>query len=68
MFTFGAIALTTFLAWYSGKANEDDRKFDSSDNDRFRREMLLHIRQDLKTIIFLIGGVMIMLGLIADRL
>jgi hypothetical protein len=30
--------------------------------------LVLHIRQDLKTVAFLLGGVMVLLGIIADRI
>jgi hypothetical protein len=32
------------------------------------RELTLHMRQDLKLVAFLLAGIMVMLGVVADRI
>jgi len=66
MFTLGAIALTGLLFWTAQKANEKDRSIYDSDDRVWL--LALHIRQDLKLIAFVLAGVMVMLGIIADRI
>ena len=66
MFTLGAIALTGLLFWTVQKANQKDRSMYDGD-DRIWL-LALHIRQDLKLIAFVLAGVMVMLGIIADRI
>jgi hypothetical protein len=65
MFTFGAILLTTLLVWYAHRMNERDRSMYDDDSISL---LLLHVRQDLKLVAFLLGGAIVMLGIIADRL
>jgi hypothetical protein len=66
MFTFGAFVLMSAIAWYAGRKNESDRsRYDSDDR---LWPLVLHIRQDLKLVAFLLAGVIIMLGVVADRL
>lgn len=66
MFTVGAIVLSLALAWAASRGNERDRpSYDRSPDNWL---LLLHIRQDLKLIAFLLFGVVVMLGIIADRL
>jgi hypothetical protein len=66
MFTTGAIVLTVLLAWFAQRKNEQDRLiYDQTDE---LRPLLLHMRQDLKLIAFLLGGAVVMLGIVADRL
>ncbi|MGD9542257.1 hypothetical protein [Methylocystis sp.] len=69
MFTLGAIILTVSLAWYAGRQNENDRsQYDGAPLDLHEWLLLLHARQDLKLISFLLGGILVMLGVIADRI
>lgn len=69
MFTVAAIALVILLAWLVGRRNEKDRPgYDSAPSDLREWLLLLHIRQDLKLIAFLLGGILIALGVIADRI
>jgi hypothetical protein len=36
-------------------------------DDRHEWLLLLHVREDLKLVAFLLGGIMILLGIIADQ-
>lgn len=66
MFTTGAVALTVLIAWFAQRKNEQDRSiYDQTDD---LRPLLLHVRQDLKLVAFLLGGAVVMLGVVADRL
>jgi hypothetical protein len=42
--------------------------YNADDRDDRIWHLVLHIRQDLKLIAFALGGVMVMLGIIADRI
>ena len=66
MFTIGAFFGVALIAWLV-KRNNDRDAYDSSRDDGMWL-LLLHVRQDLRLIAFLLGGVIIMLGIIADRL
>lgn len=69
MFTIIAFALTVFIAWFAGRTNEKDRSsYDTTPTDLRDWILLLHARQDLKLIAFLLFGVIVMLGVIADRI
>ena len=67
MFTLGAIALTLLIAWFAQRKSEQDRTMYDTTSDDGIRLLLLHVRQDLKLIAFLLGAVVAMLGVIADR-
>jgi hypothetical protein len=70
MYTAGALILLALLGWYVNRANEKDRR----DYDRARstddrhQQLLLHIRQDVKLIAFLLMGLIVMLAAVADGL
>jgi len=66
MFTGGAVALMIFLTWYTGRKNEEDRSMYDRDDDL--RRLTLHMRQDLKLVAFLLAGILVMLGVVADRI
>ena len=70
MFTGGAFALVILIAWFTGRRNEEDRPGYDRARDRGDDlwQLTLHIRQDLKLVAFLLGGVIIMLGVVADRI
>lgn len=69
MFTVGAFILVSILAWYAGRKNEYDRtQYDTAPFDLREWMLLLHARQDLKLICFLLAGILVMLGVIADRI
>jgi hypothetical protein len=70
MFVLLAIGLIIGLMWYADRTNGRDRK---TDYDRLTEAermaaLALHSRQDLKTIAFLLAGIMVLLGVIADRM
>ena len=68
MFTAVAFGVTMLLAWYGGRKNDQDRPtYDRALPDERIWLLVLHIRQDLKLVAFFLGGVIIMLGVIADR-
>ena len=67
MFTSIAFLLTLAIAWFTGRMNERDRReYDRHPDDQWL--LLLHSRQDLKLIAFSLFGVIVMLGVIADRI
>ena len=67
MFTVGAFALIALIAWRASYANDKDRpQYDNALDDS--RILALHTRQDIKAIVFMLGGVILMLGIIADRI
>ena len=66
MFTAVAFGVTMLLAWYGGRKNDQDRPtYDRALPDERIWLLVLHIRQDLKLVAFFLGGVIIMLGVIA---
>ena len=69
MFTAGAFVLFALIAWYAHRKNEQDRSmYDQVIHDDREWLLLLHIRQDLKLASFLMCGILVMLGVIADRI
>lgn len=67
MFTALALGLAIVTSWAASQANKTDR----ADYDRTQPDLLpitLHIRQELKLISFLLVGVIVMLGIVADRI
>ena len=69
MFTVGALVLATAIAWLANRYNEQDRStYDRSLPDDRIWILVLHARQDLKLIAFLLFGVIVMLGIVADRI
>lgn len=67
MFTAGAFVLIALIAWYVSRANETDRAvYDERPDDL--RVLALHTRQDIKLVAFLLGGIIVMLGIIADKI
>lgn len=68
MFTFAAFVLIFLIGWYANRKNEEDRpNYDRADPDLRLWLIALHIRQDLKLIAFGLAGILVMLGIIADR-
>jgi hypothetical protein len=72
MFTLIAIGLMGVLAWVAHRTNDKDRQLYEvdarfSDDSPYLRTLLLHIRQDLKLVAFLLAGIMILLGILADQ-
>ena len=69
MFTTGAFVLIALIGWYGGRTNEKDRpSYDAGTVENRVWLLLLHTRQDIKLVSFLLGGIIIMLGIVADRI
>ncbi len=69
MFTGGAILLMLLFVSYAHRQNENDRsQYDQMPSDLREWFLLLHARQDLKLISFLLAAILVMLGVIADRI
>jgi len=69
MFTAGAVALVIVIALAADRTNKRDRReYDATPDDLRMRVLLLHVRQDVKLIAFALGGILVMLGVIADRM
>lgn len=65
MFTVGAFFFASLIAWLSQRKNDQDRsQYQTEERDWL---VALHVRQDIKLIAFLLAGIIIMLGVIADR-
>ena len=68
MFTIAAFFGIAAIGWYLDKANVSDRSNVAILSDEEVRTAVLHARQDIKLVAFLLGGIAIMLGVIADRI
>jgi hypothetical protein len=69
MFTLLAIGLVVLLIFLAKRMNEQDRPIYIEDEQTDRTwRLVLHIRQDLKLITFFLGGVIVMLGVLADSI
>ena len=68
MFTGVAFALIVGIGWYTMRTNVKDRANISVLSDDEVRTAVLHARQDIKLVAFLLCGVLVMLGLIADKM
>jgi hypothetical protein len=68
MFTLVALILIVGAGWYADNRHEKDRKNIAISDDDEVRSVILHARQDIKLLVFLLGAVVLMLGIIADRL
>lgn len=68
VFSLGAIALVIFIAWYSNRGNNNERSTYETHRDDQNFWLLLHIRQDIKLVAAMLGGVIVMLGIVADRI
>ena len=60
MFTFIGIGIIGIVAFLSNRAQNKDAG--SSDDD------LRHMRQDIRVVVWLLAGVVFMLGIVADRM
>jgi hypothetical protein len=68
MFTRLALAIGFAIAFQVDRWNAADRNRVEIVTDDEVRTSILHGRQDLKLIAFLLGAILFMLGIIADRL
>jgi hypothetical protein len=67
MYTVVAMFLVCLFAWLAKRAQDKDRpEYDGHLNEA-NALLLLHIRQDIRLVANLLGGVIVMLGLVADR-
>jgi hypothetical protein len=67
MFTLGAFVLLGLVGWGVRRIQDRERP-EYGHLDEPNALLLLHIRQDIRLIATMLGGVIIMLGLIADRI
>lgn len=68
MFTLLAIGLILLLVFSAKRMNEQERPIYSEAEEQDRTwPLVLHVRQDIKLITYLLGGVVVLLGIIADR-
>jgi hypothetical protein len=69
MYTVGAFLLIAVLCWLANRANDKDRPtYNEQMDDDEPNWLLLHIRQDIKLVAFMLAGIIIMVGLVADRI
>ena len=69
MFTVGAFVATAILAWYANHQEHGERKLRPGHvEDDFVRERVLFIREDIRLIAYILMAILVMLGIIADRL
>lgn len=68
MFTVIAFLLVGVIGWYADRMNVKDRSNIAILSDDEVRSAILHTRQDVKFVAFLLGAIIVMLGIIADRI
>lgn len=69
MFTVGAFFGILLIGWRVDRINRNERAhYEGGSLDTKTYLATLHARQDLKLIVFLLFGLLIMLGVIADLL
>lgn len=66
MFTTIAFIALAAIGLLVGRTNEKDRNRSVTGSDDEVRQSILHARQDLKLIAFLLGAILVMLGVLAD--
>ncbi len=66
MFTVGAFFAVALFAWWALQGTKKEREH-VSDRDVVDQGIMF-IRQDVQLIAFLLAGILIMLGIIADKL
>jgi hypothetical protein len=69
MFTVGAVALLVMLAWFVFRQNEQDRMtYDRTVAQELPWLLAIHARENLRLIAFFLGAIIVLLGVIADRM
>ena len=69
MFSIGVVAAIALLAWYSHRQEAQERKvIPVAVEDDYLRERVLFIREDVRLVAYLLMGILMMLGIIADRI
>jgi hypothetical protein len=68
MFSTIAFAIVVGVSFASNWSNSKEPTFDELDQDSAAiRGLVLHIRQDVKLLCFLLMGIIVMLGVVADH-
>ena len=69
MFTIIAFVALGVIVWFSERRESEERSIKNipSDDD-FLRARILFIRQDVRLVAYTLAGILIMLGVIADRI
>jgi hypothetical protein len=67
MFTIVSFVMIAAVGWYVQRENVKDRANIAVLTDDEVRSAVLHARQDIKLIAIMLAGILIMLGIIADR-
>ena len=68
MFTATGIVLLLAFSFLAAWANEKDRAgYGRLTDEEARKTLLLHISRDLQLIVYLLCGIIVMLGIVADR-
>ncbi len=67
MFTVGAFVFAVVISLSIDRLNAKDRSNIAILSDEELRSAVLHTRQDVKLVAFLLYAILIMLGVIADR-
>ena len=66
MYALVGLIVGAILTWLAERANSKDRpEYDRTKPDAYA--LILHLRQDLRLISFLLFGIIVLLGIIADR-
>lgn len=69
MFTAISLFSLVFMVWFANRREWDERRQQAApEDDDFLRARILFIRQDLRLVIYLLVGIMVMLGVVADRM
>ena len=69
MFTVGAFVAIAIVVWYARRQEASERKSQPGHvDDDFARERVLFIREDIRLIAYILMAILVMLGVIADRL
>lgn len=68
MFTALSMLALAGLAWYARSSSNSERKAVSSFDDALVRQSVVFAREDLKLIALALAAILVMLGIIADRL
>jgi len=69
MFSIGAFAAIVLVVWYSHRQEQGERNVPPvAVEDDYLRERVLFIREDIRLVAYLLMAVLVMLGIIADRI
>ena len=68
MYTIGSFFALALVGWLCTRSNKSDRGMVSDIQDNEIKALILHARQDIKLLVFLLGLMIVMLGIIADKI